>query len=57
MSEVTAASNTNYSRKIMQLDGYRERPLPLWYYTVNPILPWDSEVVSCLVDMLMNVGK
>ncbi|GMH36430.1 hypothetical protein BSKO_04298 [Bryopsis sp. KO-2023] len=45
--------NMGSSMGIFRMDCYRERPLPLWYHTTNPILPWDAEAVSCLVDMLM----
>lgn len=35
-------------------DPTRERPLPLWYHSVHPTLPWDSETVSSLVDLLLS---
>lgn len=35
-------------------DAARERPLPYWYFTTNPILPWDAETVASLVDILLS---
>ncbi|CAD7699676.1 unnamed protein product [Ostreobium quekettii] len=39
---------------LFQVECFRERPLPLWYHTSNSILPWGTEAVGCLVDLLMS---
>eukprot|EP00210_Caulerpa_lentillifera_P004894 g4670.t1 len=48
------ASSSNANHHCAARDPSRERPLPLWYHSVHPTLPWDSETVSALVDLLMS---
>ncbi|CAD7702531.1 unnamed protein product [Ostreobium quekettii] len=56
-SDMRRVGGPSVPEAMFQVECLRERPLPLWYHTSNSILPWGTEAVACLVDILMaNVG-